>query len=94
MHVNAVRDLEHVRHVVTDQHDRHAASAHRQKEIEDFTALFDAEGRRRLVEDHDFGAERGGARDSHGLALTAGQRLDALPDVLDRLQPELGRTQT
>jgi hypothetical protein len=49
-----------------------------------------AEGGRRLVEDDHLRAECRCPRDSDGLALTAGERLDALAHVLERGDPELG----
>ena len=52
--------------------------------------LLDAERGGRLVHDDDLGAERGGARHGHALALAAGQRLDRLADVLDGHQAEFG----
>src|SRR5215207_1881895 len=52
--------------------------------------FLDAQRRGRLVEDDHLAAERRRASDGHALALTAGQRLHLLRDVLDRHDPELG----
>ncbi len=82
--MDAVGHLEDMRHVVRDQHDRHAARAHVEDQFQHLAAFLDAERGRRLVHDDDLGAERRGARHGHALALTAGKRFDRLVDVLDR----------
>ena len=87
--VDAVGDLEHMRHVVADQDDRQAAPLHVEHQLEHLARFLDAERRRRLVHDDDAAAEGRGPRHRHALALAAGQRLDRLVDVLDGQQAEL-----
>ena len=58
--------------------------------LEHVRGLLDAERRGRLVEDDHLAAERRGAGHGHALALTAGERLDLLGDVLDRHDPQVG----
>src|SRR6266480_1433050 len=87
--VDAVRDLEHVRHVVADQDDRQAPAAQPLDQGEHLAGLADAQRGGRLVQDDDLGTERGRARDRDGLALPAGQSLHLLGDVLDRADPQV-----
>ena len=51
--VDAVGDLEHVRHVVRDQDDRQAALLHVEDQLEHAARFLDAQRRRRLVHDDD-----------------------------------------
>ena len=59
-------------------------------ELEDLVRLGDAEGGRRLVEEHDLVVPQHGPGDRHGLALAAGQAGDQDPDArdLDREAPQ------
>ena len=50
-HLDPVGDLEHVGHVVADQHDRHAAVAHAPDHVQHVLGLDHAECGRRLVHD-------------------------------------------
>src|SRR3954471_3196980 len=79
----AVADRVRVVRVVRDEDHRDAAVARLKDVLEDDARLFDAERRRRLVEDQDARAEVDGARDRHRLALTAGKRPDGLVGVAD-----------
>src|SRR4051794_24358428 len=88
--VDAVGDLEHVRHVVADEDHRDARVADLEDQLEHMGGLLDAERRGRLVEDDDLRAERRRAGHRHALALAAGERLDLLVDVLNGHDPELG----
>src|SRR5579875_627887 len=86
--VDPVRELEDVGHVVADEDDGLAVGAQVTDELEHLAGLPHAERRGRLVQDHDLAAEGGGARDGHGLALPAGQRLHRLADVLQGADAE------
>ncbi len=86
--VDAVGDLEDVRHVVADQDDRQAAALDVEDQLEHLARFLDAERRRRLVHDDDAAAEGRRARHRDALALAAGQRLHRLADVLDGEQAE------
>ena len=87
--VDAVGDLEDVRHVVADQDDRQAPVADVADQLQHPVALLDAQRGRRLVEDDDLAAERRRARHRDGLALPAGQALHGLADVLQRADAQL-----
>ena len=63
---------------------------HVEDQLEHAARFLDAERRRRLVHDDDLGAEGGGARHRHALALAAGQGFHRLVDVLDGHQAEFG----
>src|SRR6516225_9361847 len=87
--VDAISDLEHMRHVVRDENDRKPALLHVEDQLEHAPRLLDAQRRRRLVHDDHAPREGGRSRNRDALALTARQRLDRLVDVLDRHQSEL-----
>ena len=76
---DAVGDLEHVGHVVADQHDAEALLGQPADEVEHLAGLRDAQRRGRLVEQHDLGVPEHGLGDRHGLALAAGERRDRRP---------------
>ena len=95
-HLHPVRDLHDVRHRVADQHHRHPLVADPADGVEDVRRLPDAEGRGRLVEEHDPVRPVHGARDGDGLALAArhrthggGEAADGGPEVLEG-RPGLG----
>ena len=81
--MDAVGDIEDLRHVVRDQDDAHPAIAQVLDELEHASRLIDTEGGRRLVEDDDLAAEGSGACHGDRLALTAREGLDRLRDALD-----------
>src|SRR3954447_18930734 len=87
--VDPVRHLEHVRHVVADEDDAEATCLQAPDEPQHLPGLPDAEGGRRLVENDHLAAERGGAGHGDDLALTSGQCLDGLVDVVQRPDAEL-----
>jgi excinuclease ABC subunit A len=89
--VDAVRDLEDMRHVVGDQDDRHAARLDVLDELQNPAALLDAQRRRRFVHNDELGGEGGGAGDRDALALAAREGLHRLGDGLHRHQAELGQ---
>ena len=62
MDVDAVGDLEHMRHVVRDQDDRQAALLHVEDQLEHAARFLDAERRRRLVHDDDAACAKAAAR--------------------------------
>ena len=80
--MNAVGDLEHLRHVVRDEDDRHALVAQALNELEDLSGLSHPERGGRLVENDHLAAKCGGAGDRHRLALATRQGLDGLAHVL------------
>ncbi len=82
--MDAVGDLEHMRHVVRDEDDRQPAALHVQHQLEHPAALLDAERGGRLVHDHHPAAEGGGAGHGDALTLAARERFDRLVDVLDQ----------
>ena len=86
--MDAVRDLEHMGHVVGDQDDRRAALLHVNNEFEHTAQFLDAERRRRFVHDNDALGEGGGPSNRDPLPLASRQSLDRLIDVLNRHQPE------
>jgi mannose/cellobiose epimerase-like protein (N-acyl-D-glucosamine 2-epimerase family) len=88
VNVDAVGDLEHMRHVVRDEDDRQAALLDVEDQFEHAARFLDAERGGRLVEDDDAAGERGRARDRHALTLPAGESLDRLVDVLNRHHTE------
>src|SRR5271165_24029 len=88
MDVDAVGDLEHMRHVVGDEDDRQAALLHVENELEHPARLLDPERRRRLVHDDQPLGEGRRPRHGNALALAARKRLDRLVDILDRHQSE------
>ena len=87
--VDAVGDLEDVRHVVADQDDREAPVADVADQLQHPVALLDAQRGGGLVEDDDLAAERRRPRHRDGLALPTGQALHGLPDVLQRAYAQL-----
>src|ERR1700722_16767460 len=89
MDVDAVGDLEDMRHVMADQDDRQAAPPYIEDELEHAAGLLDAERGRRLVHDHDAAAKGGGPCHSHTLPLTTREGLDRLAYVLDRRNAQL-----
>src|SRR5689334_23247762 len=89
--VDAVRHLEHMRHVVADEHNRQAAALHVQDQLQDAARFLDAERGGRLVHDHDLAAEGGGARDRDTLTLAAAQGFHRLIDILDGEKAKLGQ---
>ena len=56
--------------------------------LQDHRRLFDAERRRRLVQDQHLGPEVDGPRDGHRLPLAAGERADGVRRVAN-LDPHL-----
>lgn len=92
--MDAVCDLEDLGHVVRDEDDGEPAIAKVLDHLEDARRFIDAQGRRWLVEDDHLGAESRGSSDGDCLALTAGERLHRLRDVLqggDARNPSDGR---
>ncbi len=87
--MDAVRHLEHLRHVVRDEDDRQAPFTQILDHLEHSSGLVDAEGGRGLVEDDHLAAESRGARHGHGLTLTTGQGLHRLRDVLQGADAEV-----
>ena len=81
--VDAVGDLEHVRHVVADQDHRQPVVADALDELEHLPGLLDAERGRRLVHDHELARPRRGARHRDALALAARERLHRLAHGAD-----------
>ena len=81
--VNAIRDLEYLRHVVADEDDREAPVAHLADQVEHHVRLLDAQRRGRLVHDHHVPREGRAARHRDTLALAAGKRLDRLTHGID-----------
>src|SRR3954466_1668707 len=81
-HLDAVGDLEDLGHVVADEHDREAALAHAEDEVEDVARLHDAERGGRLVHEDDLARPRYRAADRDALALAAGHRRDRRGRVL------------
>src|SRR4051812_13714873 len=81
-HLDAVGDLEDLGHVVADEHDREAALAHAEDEVEDVARLHDAERGGRLVHEDDLARPRHRAADRDALALAAGHRRDRRGRVL------------
>jgi hypothetical protein len=69
--VDAVGELEHVRHVVADQDHRQAALAHALDQIDGLSGLLDVERGGGLVHDHDPSPSCCGARDGPALTLAA-----------------------
>jgi Cys-tRNA(Pro)/Cys-tRNA(Cys) deacylase len=88
MDVDAVGDLEHLRHVMADQHHRQTPVADPPDQVEHLAGLLDTEGRGRLVHDHHPAAEHRRPRDRHRLPLTTRQRLHQLADVLHGFDAE------
>src|SRR5262245_52461247 len=86
--MDAVGDLEDMRHVVADQDDRQAALLHVEHQLEHFSRFLDAQRRGRLVHDDDAAAESRRPHYRNALALAAGKRLDWLPNALDGEQPK------
>ena len=76
--VDAVGDLEHMRHVVADQDHRQALVAHAADQLQHHVAFLDAERGGGFVEDDHVRGEGRGARHRHALALAAGQRFHRL----------------
>ena len=70
---DAVGDLEDVGHVVRDEHDAEAAVGQPAHQVEDLAGLGHAEGRGRLVQQHDPGVPEHRLGDGHGLPLSTGQ---------------------
>ena len=89
--VDRVRDLEHVVHVVRDQHDRQAGVGQPAHQLQHLLGLGDPQGRRRLVEDHQLGVPQHRTRDRDRLALTAGQAGDVLADRSDGPHRQAGQ---
>src|SRR3954452_3593227 len=81
--VNPVGQLEHVRHVVADEHHGNTAVADRFDQVDDLSRLPNAESSGRLVHDDHAAAERGGPRHRDALTLPTGQRLHRLVHGLD-----------
>jgi hypothetical protein len=67
-HMQPVGDLEHLRHVVADQHHRRAAGADGADQVQHHSRLPHAQRRGRLVHDHDPAREGRRAGDRHPLA--------------------------
>ena len=86
--MDAVGDVEHLRHVVRDEDDGDAPVAQVADELEHLVRLANAERGGRLVEHDDLRAERRGACHGDGLALAARQVLDGHRDVLQRRDAE------
>ena len=76
-----VGQVEDVVDVVADQEDADALVLQLADEVADLGGLRRAEGRGRLVHDHDPGVEVDGPRDRDGLALTSGQVPDRRREV-------------
>jgi len=69
-----VRELEQERQIVRDEEHREAELALQVADLLENLALHDyVEGRRRLVENHELGAQRERHRDDHALPHPAGQ---------------------
>src|SRR5699024_284361 len=83
--VHPTGHLEHVRHVVADQHHRHAGGADLPDQVDHQAGLAHTERGGGLVHDHHSFAERCGSRDRHALALAAGEGLYRLSG---RLHPD------
>lgn len=69
LNMDAVSDLEDMRHVVADQDHPESSAAQLPDDIEHLSALAHAERRRRLVEDDDLAAERNRPSDGDRLPL-------------------------
>ena len=69
--MDAVGELEDMRHVVRDQHHRQALVAHAADELEHHAALLHAQRGGGLVHDHDVLRKGRSARHGHTLALAA-----------------------
>ena len=82
-----VGDLEHVGHVVRDEHDAEAVVGEPADQVEDLAGLGDAERRGRLVEQHDLGVPEHRLGDGHGLALATGQAGDRAGAPTSRCAP-------
>ena len=78
-----VADRQRVLGVVGDEDDGHAALLGAHDQLQGLAGLLDAEGRGRLVEDQELGAEVHGPRDGQRLSLAARQGAGQLPAVLD-----------
>ena len=81
---DAVRDLQHVDHVVRDQQHGDALVGEPADQVEHLRRLRHTERGRGLVEQHDLGVPQHGLRDRDGLALPAGQAGHALANRLHR----------
>ena len=64
-------DLEHIVHVVADEHDADAGLRQPADELEHLLGLRDTKCGGRLVEDHDAAVPEHGLRDGDGLALAS-----------------------
>ena len=82
-HLDPVGHLEHLRHVVADEHDREALVADLADQVEHVARLDDAERGGRLVHEDDLLGPRHRAADRDALALAAGHVRDARARVLD-----------
>ena len=69
--LDAVRDSEHLRHVVTDENDSDALVANLPDQVEHASGLHDAQGRRGFVHEDDAVRPHRGARDRNRLTLPA-----------------------
>ena len=88
-HDNPIADLQHLLHVVADEHNRDALSAKPSDEIEHVSRLPHAERSRRLVKEHHAPAPTDGASDRDALALAPGEILNALSDGDRSADPDL-----
>ena len=89
LHVNTVRQIEHVWQVVADQDDGQAVITKAKNEVEHLARLLDAHRGDGLVEDDDFAGEGGGPGHGDRLSLTTGQGLHGLAHVLQRADAKL-----
>src|SRR6266536_400917 len=75
-HLDPVRDLEHLGHVVADQHDRQSLVAHAPDEVEHLAGGHHPERRGRLVQEQHLAGPGDRPRHRHALALAPGEALD------------------
>ena len=87
--VDAIGDLEDVRHVVADENHRHPLTPHPLDQLQHLPGLAHAERSGGLVEDDHLGPECRGTGDRDRLALATRECLQPLAYVLDGGDPEL-----
>src|SRR5450432_405871 len=81
-YLDAVGNLEHLGHVVADQHDRYAAVTDATHDIEYTRGLHHAECGCRFVKEHDFARPRYRSSDGNALPLTARKVGDGCQRIL------------
>src|SRR6185437_798409 len=88
-HDDPIADLQHLLHVVADEHDRDALSAKAADEIEHMSRLPHAKRSCGLIEEHHAPTPADSAPDRNALALAAGEILNALPNRDRSADPDL-----